>query len=211
MAQEDPLKNEWLENKANYTKKSLLIKGWQVMQYWEDNYMKDLANIATSEGGNILELGFGLGISAGYIQKSKKILKHTIIEAHPEVVKRAFRLFNKQFISGRMQILQGFWENVAPLLKDESFDGILFDTSPLDQETVFFHYFPFFEEAYRLLKKGGVFTYFSDEPTTISPKHKKLLNKVGFKKIDYKICKVNPPKDCRYWSSPTIISPIVYK
>lgn len=211
MVNDNSLKKEWLKNKAVYTEESLLIKGWQVMQYWEDKYMKDLAEIATSKGGKILELGFGLGISSGYIQNSKDIIDHTVIEAHPEVVKKAFEMFNGQLVSGRMQILQGFWENVSPLLKDCLFDGILFDTSPLDQETVFFHYFPFFKEAYRLLKKGGIFTYFSDEPNEISPRHLNLLRKAGFEKIDYRLCKVKPPKTCRYWNSNTIVSPIIYK
>lgn len=205
------LKKDWLKNKANYTQDSLLIKGYQVMQKWEVPYMQRLAEVATSNGGLILELGFGLGLSAGFIQKSKRIKKHVVIEAHPSVVKFAFKLFPEQLKSGRMNIMQGFWEEIAPLLKDGSFDGILFDTSPLNQETVFFHFFPFFKEGYRLLKKGGVFTYFSDEPKEITPKHRRLLEKVGFHKIKYEVCKVSPPATCRYWDSKTIVVPIIHK
>lgn len=205
------LHDDWLKNKAKYTNDTLLIKGHQVMQSWEVPYMEDLSDIVASNGGHILELGFGMGISAGFIQNSKKIAKHTIIEAHPDVVKHAFSLFPEQFKSGRLNILQGFWEDVTPLLREKSFDGILFDTSPLDQETVFFHYFPFFQEGYRLLKDNGVFTYFSDEPKEISPKHIDLLKKAGFKKINYRICNVKPPKTCRYWPYSTIVSPIIHK
>lgn len=205
------LKKDWLKQKANFTEDTLLIKGYQVMQRWEVPYMKDLAEVATSNGGHILELGFGLGISAGFIEESKKIKKHTIIEAHPDVVKSAFKLFREPIVSGRMNILQGFWEDITPMLKDGFFDGILFDTSPLNQETVFFHFFPFFKEGYRLLKKGGVFTYFSDEPKEISKKHRKLLLEAGFQKIDYKVCPVHPPKTCRYWRHNTIVTPIIHK
>lgn len=202
---------EWLKSKARFTKQSLLIKNYQAIQRWEIPYMKNLALVVTSKGGRILEIGFGLGLSAKYIQKSKKFKKHIVIEAHSEVVKYAMKLFPKQLQNGKMQIFQGFWEDITPLLKDGQFDGILFDTSPVEQETVFFHFFSFFKEAFRLLKKGGVFTYFSDEPKEISQKHRNLLKKAGFKKIYFRICKVKPPKYCRYWRHRTIVVPIVHK
>lgn len=205
------LQKKWLKEDANISDKELKIKGYQVMQRWETPYMKDLAEIATSKGGNVLELGFGQGISAGFIQQSKKIIKHIIIEAHPKVVHEAFRLYNKEISEGKMQIFQGFWEDTTIFLKDKSFDGILFDTSPLEQETVFFHFFPFFKEASRLLKDDGIFTYFSDEPTEISSKHAQLLKKAGFNKIDYRVVKINTPDDCHYWKHNTIISPIIKK
>jgi len=201
----------WVKQKAIFSEKELNIKGFQVMQRWEDNYMKSLAAIATSRGGNVLEIGFGLGISATYIQKSKKIKTHTIIECHPDVIKRAKTMFREEIRKKRLILKQGFWEDITPKIKSASFDGILFDSSPLDKETVFFHYFPFFKEAYRLLKKDGVFTYFSDEATGFSNKHIRLLKKVGFKKINFKICRVRPPKSCRYWKHKTIIAPIVIK
>ena len=59
----------------------------QIMQAWEKPYMKSLATIATSCGGNVLEVGYGMGISAGFVQKSKKIKTHTIVECHPLMIK----------------------------------------------------------------------------------------------------------------------------
>lgn len=205
------LKNTWIKEKANYVDDTLYIKGYQVMQDWEKPYMKDLADVATSNGGHILEFGFGLGISAGYIQKSKLIRRHTIIEAHPDVINYATKKFRNELKSGRMNILQGFWEDITPMLKDNYFDGVLFDTSPLGQETEFFHYFPCFDEVYRVLKPGGVFSYFSDEPKEISQKHLELLKKTGFRKINYRVCKINPPRKCNYWKQKTIITPVVHK
>ena len=93
----------------------------------------------------------------------------------------------------------------------KSFDGILFDSCPLDKEVEFFQFFPFFKEAFRLLKDDGVFTYFSDEATTISKAHKDLLKKVGFKNIKFEVTKIKPPKDCIYWKHNTIVSPIIKK
>lgn len=173
--------------------------------------MKALADVAASNGGNVLEVGFGLGVSAGYIQKSKKLVNHFIVEPHPEIIKYAIRLFPDSLQSGRMNLIQGFWEDVLPYFEDGQFDGILFDTNPLSQETQFFHFFPFFKDAFRLLKDGGVFTYFSDETEKITPGHLELLQQVGFKDVKYKICHIKPPKSCRYWSSDTIVVPIVHK
>ena len=204
-------KTAWLKTQPIFKEKELLIKSYQVMQRWEDNYMKSLAALVTSQGGKILEVGFGMGISAGYIQKSKKILTHRVVECHPAVIASAKRMFKKQLTNGRMKLLKGFWEQVTPKLPAKSFDGIFFDSCPLDSGVEFFQFFPFFEEAFRLLKDDGIFTYFSDEAKGISPKHKKLLQKAGFKNIKFRICKVNPPKTCEYWKHKTIIVPIVRK
>lgn len=203
----------WTSAQPDLTEKSLLIKTYQVMQSWENNYMKSLAAIATSQGGDVLEVGFGMGISAGYIQKSKKIKSHTIVECHPKVIKSARKMFDKELASGKMKLIEGFWEDRTPTMADESYDGILFDSCPLDSGVEFFQFFPFFKEAYRLLKAGGTFTYFSDEATEISDIHKQELIKAGFKEenINFKICKVNPPKSCEYWKHKTIVSPIFKK
>lgn len=201
----------WINTQPVFTEKSLMIKSYQVMQRWEDNYMKSLVAIATSQGGNILEVGFGMGISAGYIQKSNKISSHTVIECHPAVISSAKDRFKKEIASGRMKLLEGFWENITPNLPDKSYDGILFDSCPLDSGVEFFQFFPFFQEAYRLLKDDGIFTYFSDEVKEISEAHKKELMQVGFQNINSKICRVHPPKECEYWKHSTIVSPIIKK
>lgn len=201
----------WVKTEPVWTDKALLIKGYQVMERWEDNYMKSLAALTTLRGGEILEIGFGLGISAGYIQKSKKIKRHTIIECHPDVIAFAKKKFKKQIASGRIRLLEEFWEDITPKLANESFDGILFDSCPLDSPVEFFQFFPFFTEANRLLKKSGIFTYFSDEPKRISEKHRAVLKKAGFTNIDYKICYVHPPKDCEYWKHSTIVAPMITK
>ena len=60
---------------------------WQVMMSWEDPIMKASADYVCGNGGNILEIGFGMGISANYIQ-ANDINSHTIIENHPQVIEK---------------------------------------------------------------------------------------------------------------------------
>lgn len=205
------VRKNWLEFQPEFKSKELLINSYQVMQRWEDGYMKSLAAVATSKGGEVLEVGFGMGISAGYIQSHKNIKRHTVIECHPVVIASAKKMFAKQLKSGRMRLFEGFWEDVTPKLKDKSFDGILFDSCPLDSGVEFFQFYPFFKEAYRLLKDDGIFTYFSDEAKTISKEHRDLLKKAGFTDIKFKLCGVHPPKTCEYWKHDTIVTPIIKK
>lgn len=205
-------KKDWTKNHAIYNKHTLKIAGHPVMEDWELNYMKRLAAIATSNKGNVLEVGFGMGLSAKAIQ-SHSIKSHFVIECHPEVMAKCIKMFPKELGENKLHLLSGFWEEVTPQLKSESFDGILFDTYPLKEEEVHSNHFWFFKEAYRLLKPGGVLTYYSDEAKDFSDKHLKKLHEAGFKSknIKFDVCKVNPPKHCEYWQDKTMIVPIIRK
>ncbi|NEQ14686.1 MAG: hypothetical protein F6K44_12860 [Moorea sp. SIO3E2] len=159
----DTKQQNWIQKKAIYTPDQLSVNGVEVMQDWEIPYMKKLASIATSNGGQVLELGFGLGLSAGFIQDSPDIEKHTILEAHPDVREFAQQKFPEALRIGRMEIVPGFWQEVSSRFDDESFDGILFDTVPLTPEDAgSFHQHDFFKEAGRLLKKKwNIYLFFT--------------------------------------------------
>lgn len=201
-------KGDWRNAQATFTDKTLEICGHPVMEDWETDYMKTLANIACMNGGRVLEVGFGLGISARFIQNNK-IAEHLIIEANQDVLKRA-----SQFADDAMspvRLLAGFWEDVIDQIPDASISGILFDTYPLTEEEIHCNHFNFFTHAQRILIKGGILTYYSDEITDFSPPHLENLSKAGFNDIDKLVCHVNPPKGCKYWTNDTIIAPIVIK
>jgi guanidinoacetate N-methyltransferase len=153
-----------------------------------------------------------MGLSAKAIQE-RGIDSHFVVECHPDVVKKAVEDFREEISSSRMHILSGFWQDVTPRLQSGSFDGILFDTYPLKEEEIHGNHFWFFEEAYRLLKPGGVLTYYSDEVNSFSEKHLEKLIEAGFRKdnIGFDVCDVIPPADCEYWQANTILAPKVYK
>ncbi len=205
-------RNDWTKTSAIYDEHTLRIGGHPVMEDWELGYMNLLASIATSKGGSILELGFGLGLSAKAIQSSE-IKLHFVIECHPDVITKCVKDFHEAISSNRLHIFSGFWQDITPLLNDEIFDGILFDTYPLSEKEIHSNHFWFFKEAFRLLKPNGIFTYYSDEAKEFSKKHLEKLESAGFKKnnISYKICRVNPPAECEYWKERTMIAPVITK
>ncbi len=62
-----------------YNDKIITASGDEVMMDWETPIMISMAEEVCRFGGDILEVGFGMGISANEIQKNK-IKSHTIIE-----------------------------------------------------------------------------------------------------------------------------------
>jgi len=198
---------DWKTAPALLENGKLTILGHPVMEDWEAPYMEMLAGIATRNGGVILEVGFGLGLSATRVQ-SYPIEKHVIIEGNGDMFKRL------QDFAGRaphpVEPLFGLWQEVAPTLPAEFFDGILFDTYPLSADELRNQLF-FFEHAYRILKKGGIFTYYSEEAVDYSPGHLELLHQAGFSNINRQVCPVNPPDDCKYWKEKSFLAPIVIK
>lgn len=201
-------KENWHHALAVYTEHTLEINNHPVMEDWETPYMKELAQIATQNGGRILEIGFGMGISSCFIHQHN-IEEHVIIEANEHVYQYA--LSSSKDYPQKTTVHLGFWEDVTPHFSDESFDGILFDTYPLEELLIHCNHFPFFNEAFRLLKSGGIFTYYSDEVDSFSLEHLEFLKEAGWSEPDARICPVTPPPECKYWKAKTILAPILIK
>ena len=203
-------KKDWLDAKANFSKHDLKILNEPVMENWETPYMRDLADIAATKGGVILEIGYGMGISARFIQWHK-IKKHIIIEANRQVANEARKFAKKA--KYKTKVITGLWEDVIDKIPDKSLDGILFDSYPLSEKELYQNHFFFFHAAYKKLRPGGIFTYYSDEIKKFGRVHLKKLQEAGFKKGNIKstVSKVKPPKNCLYWKADTILAPIIIK
>lgn len=100
----------------------------RVMHKGELSLMRKLAEIATQNGGDILEVGFGLHLSADAVQANPLVTSHTIIEVHPEIYKLALEWARDK---PNTKIILGDWIDVIPKLTSK-FDGIIHDTH-LDQ------------------------------------------------------------------------------
>ena len=96
--------------------------GVEVMMDWERPIMSASAAYITEGGGDILEIGFGMGIASDYIQ-SHSISSHTIIENHPQIISKS-----REWASGKsnVTIVSQSWYDVKDSIG--TFDGIFYDT-----------------------------------------------------------------------------------
>lgn len=157
-------KEQWVDARAGFSESGdrLEILGNPVMEKWEDSFMAELAAVACSGGGRVLEVGFGLGLSASHVQRHPSVTEHVIIEFNREVYEKLerFALAAKQ--SGRkVTPMFGDWKSVVADFSDGYFDGILYDTYPLSEAERDTHQFQFLshDNAWRILKPGGMLTY----------------------------------------------------
>ena len=122
----------------------------QVMMSWEDDIMKASADYICENGGDILEIGFGMGISANYIQ-ANSITSHTIIENHPQIIEKA-----KAWANGKsnVTIVEGDWYEVKDSLS--TYDGLFYDTWGDNNVNSFTTVLP------TLIKSGGRATWWNN-------------------------------------------------
>ena len=143
----------------------------EVMMDWEDTIMSASAAYACENGGDILEIGFGMGISAGYIQQHT-INTHTIIENHPQVITKAQAWAADK---SNVTILEGSWYDIKDTLS--TYDGLFYDTWGDLNNTDIWTLIPSF------MKPGGRATWWGS--------HEELS--MGFDNVTFDIHDVNPP------------------
>jgi hypothetical protein len=102
-------------------KKILDELGSEVMMDWESEIMEKSAEFICHNKGDILEIGFGMGICADYIQ-AQGVNSHTIIEIHPEIIEKL-----KVWADGKtnVTVIEGDWNSISGL---STYDGIFIDT-----------------------------------------------------------------------------------
>jgi amino acid adenylation domain-containing protein len=192
----------WAGSRADYRPSELIIEGQQVMQDWETPLMKAMADIVTESRGDILEVGFGMGISASYIQE-RGPRSHTIIECNRDVM-RAFTDWRRQYSDRDIRLVEGTWQEVVDHVGP--FDGVFFDTYPASEaefEEAVINGITFAEAfipaAAGLLRPGGCFTYYTNEIDSFSRRHQRLLFR-HFGSFTLSLVRsLLPPDDCHYW------------
>tara|TARA_R100000773_G_C4182807_1_gene91807 strand:- start:320 stop:838 length:519 start_codon:yes stop_codon:yes gene_type:complete len=155
---------------------------------WEDQILSASAAYVTQNGGDILEIGFGMGISANYIQ-SHSIDTHTIIENHPDMITKATSwAANKS----NVYIVTSSWYD-ALQMRYVSNDGKTWQTNLGEYDGIFYntygdiHMYEFSSSLNSLSKLNGVATWWNS--TTGSNNYYNIPD------VTYDIIDVNPPEN----------------
>lgn len=126
-----------------------------VMMVWETDLMKLHAYRVTQNKGHVLEIGFGMGISAQFIQDFG-CSKHTIVEIHPDIL---IRLHAWAKDKPNVTIIQGDWFELQDTICQQKYNGIFYDAdcykSPSFRKII----------VEQSLDINGVFTYFAPNGT----------------------------------------------
>ena len=131
-------------------------KDTEVMMSWEAPIMEKSAEYICQSKGDVLEIGFGMGICSYYIQ-AQNVNSHTIVEIHPQIIERL-----KTWASGKsnVTIVEGDWYTVNGL---STYDGIFLDTFG-DDNLLNFKTF-----ALAKIKSGGKITYWNNNESEYNP------------------------------------------
>lgn len=145
----------------------------QVMMDWETPLMEAHAQVVCHNQGDVLEVGFGMGISSTHIQALNPA-SHTIIEIHPDIFERA-QLWAAD--KPNVNLIFADWYDCVDTLS--TYDGIFFDTYGDLHAHEFMQYVP------QLIKPGGKFTWWNNTPSESN-----IYNDINVEYIEYDI---DPP------------------
>lgn len=181
----------------------------EIMEDWQLPLMEAMAAIAARSGGEVLEIGFGRGVSAELIQRHA-VRSHTIIECNPHVLARSDR-WREAHSDRDIRIVPGLWQDVVDSLGD--FDSVFFHTYALDEEeaaellssSVTFAA-SFFSAAAAHLRPGGVFTYLTNEIDSLGRAHQRLLFE-HFSALRLQRVALTLPRDVRdaWWADSMVV------
>ena len=198
----------WSDSEAAYDASQLTIAGQQVMQAWEQPLMRAMAEVIAGPGRDVLEVGFGMGIAATCLQ-DLGVRSHTVVECNDDVA-AAFGRWRQQYPDRDIRLVKGRWEDVIDDLGQ--YDGVLFDTYPTSEaefadsvinSTTYAE--RFIQSAPKLLRPGGVLSYYTNEIDSFSRRHQRLVLQ-NFASLSLRVVPLRPPRDCNYWWADTMVA-----
>ena len=141
--------------------------GAEVMMSWEAPIMEKSAEYVCQSKGDVLEIGFGMGICSDYIQ-AQDVNSHTIVEIHPQIIQKL-----KVWANGKsnVTVIEGDWNSVSL----SSYDGIFLDTFGDDNLDNFKNF------AVSKGKSGAKVTYWNNYA---SKDNKYSFDTISFEEVD---------------------------
>jgi spermidine synthase len=125
--------------------------GQQVMGDWEIPMMKKHVDILNVKGKDVLEIGFGMGISPTFFVESKP-KSYTIVECHPTIIEKIYE-WKQKYQDVDITIIEGEWFEKKDELK--TYDCIFYDIFDdwYEQE--------FYDSVDEMLNEKGRFSFFN--------------------------------------------------
>lgn len=204
---------QWNGMPPDLSKNYLKINGSDVMEAWEDPIMHAMAQVVAENGGKVLEIGYGMGISAHYICQFPFVTDYVVCELNHHIAGQAgrdlARITEQAAQRGRQlncTVIEGHWSDTkeAILARWGAFDGIFYDAYPVEEGEKGVHSLMFMLNGRELLKENGVLTYFTRQPNTLCPNQLAILLKL-FKKVELRRVPVTVPADCSYFSGNNMV------
>ncbi|MGB5236433.1 MAG: class I SAM-dependent methyltransferase, partial [Flavobacteriaceae bacterium] len=182
----------------------------EIMEEWLVPVMQAMAEEVAKDGGDILEIGFGLGVSAemlmDFVPKS-----YTVIECNEVVIETYYNPWKEIHTDKNIRLVKGLWQDTIGALGQ--YDGIFFHTYPLNEDE-YLQYVNasitfaehFFSHASAHLKPGGSFTYFSNEIGSLSREHQRALLR-HFSSFSIRVISLKMPADVTdtWWANSIVI------
>ena len=174
-----------------YPDKIVDSTGSEVMHEWEYPLMQRYAEWVCQNGGDIIEFGFGMGISATAIQQYN-INSHTICENNPKVIENLHKWAKDK---PNVIILEGNWYDNIDQMK--TYDGILFDTHK-DNQARYLN-----DLAPKWANPGCAMTWWNNLPEE--------YNEFKFEGVEFEIIDVNPPPNKYFMAKQYYMPQYIFK
>ena len=149
----------------------------EVMMSWETPIMEKSAEYICQSKGDILEIGFGMGICSDYIQ-AQGVNSHTIVEIHPQIIEK-LKVWAED--KDNVTIVEGDWNSVEL----NTYDGIFIDTY-MDE-----NWNQFKDFTLSKAKNGAKVTYWNSG----------MDNEHNFDSISYEEISITPDDNSYIWDS----------
>ena len=189
----------------SHDKTDIALTDDEIMEDWQRPLMQSMAEIVSRPDRDVLEVGFGRGVSAEMIQQLG-VRSHTIIECNSDVLRR-YETWRRSRPEADIRVVAGKWQDVIADLG--TFDAVFFHTYPLNEDeyleyvvntSTFAEHF--FSTAAAHLNEGGVFTYFSGEIDSLSRAHQRdLLTHFSSFQVSIQPLDVSPETRDTWWSN----------
>ena len=160
--------------------------GKTIMMDWETPIMEKSAEYICQSKGDILEIGFGMGICSDFIQ-AQGVNSHTIVEIHPQVIEKLKAWAEDK---DNVIIVEGDWISVEL----GTYDGIFIDTYGGE------NWDKFKEFALSKAKSGAKVTYWNVDL---------MENEHGFDNISHEDVPIVPEDESHIWYDNTYHLPKV--